>query len=254
MTRSEPRYLEGEEPHQAVDAFGGEADAVQCMNASSPYYGSVPSPDASWDMNFLNHATPTLVVLPDEQGQLVLDRSQLGNGNLLHIAIHQNKQALTKQIVLPDVSMDLNCQNMCHQADHDVSIAYVRTKSVSTLTPSSSLDLTIGQHEWETIHSFEKIYDQLDNMTSSKLRDFEFLKKWPSLTVSQKSKHHKKKVCHELNLWIKHRDPVYFDEHIKPFIKVRKSVVVVKRGLVSNGPIIIIVQIEQVIYGSLFGG
>ncbi|KAI7875308.1 hypothetical protein K492DRAFT_211014 [Lichtheimia hyalospora FSU 10163] len=220
LTRSEPRYLEGEEPHQSVDGFCDEADGITARNAA-PLYSSAPCIDASWDMNFLNHATPTLVLLPDEQGKLVLDRSQLGNGNLLHITIHQNKQAVTKQIVLPDVSMDLNCQNMCHQADHDVSIAYVRTKSVSTLTPSSSLDLTIGQHEWETIHTFEKIFDQLDNMTSCNLRDFEFLKKWPSMTVSQKSKHHREKVCHELNLWIKHRDPAYFDEHIKPFIKCK---------------------------------
>lgn len=112
------------------------------------------------------------------------------------------------------------------------------------------MDLTIGQHEWETIHTFEKMFDQLDNMTSCKLAYFEFLKKWPSMTVSQKSKHHREKVCHELNLWIKHRDPAYFDEHIKPFIKVS---VMHKENGYEYLIVIVIVQIEQVLYGSLFG-
>ncbi len=48
---------------------------------------------------------------------------------------------------------------------------------------------------------------------------WEFLKGWEANTLDEKHKKYDKYSCHELNLFIFCKDPAYFEEYVKPFLK-----------------------------------
>ncbi|KAI9271588.1 hypothetical protein BDA99DRAFT_602382 [Phascolomyces articulosus] len=178
---------------------------------------------ATNDLGFLNHYCPSLIVTPNEQGQLVLDRSQLGNGNILHIAILQQsgsgEQVLVNQRILDDVSLDLQLNDSCQQGNP--SINYVQSKAIAELLPQQQLTLNMN-HEWEVVDSFQKMFTLMENMaTRVNLKVVDFLKQWPTYTEAEKLKKHDSMTCHEINLWIKFKDPEFFAQHLKPSIAAK---------------------------------
>ena len=51
--------------------------------------------------------------------------------------------------------------------------------------------------------------------------------KWPTLTAEQKAKTYSDNCCHEFNLFLKMKDPQYFEAVVKPFLmnKIEKTFV-----------------------------
>ena len=189
--------------------------------------GESYSSGATNDLAFLNHDAPALIVSPNDQGQLVIDRELLGDGNILHIAVLQQnggnssstvgKQVLIDQRVLEEVSLELRLTNLCQQGEPSEN--YVQSKAIAELLPGQELTLNMN-HEWEVVDSFEKIFTLFGNMASNvDLTSVQFLKQWPTYTETQKLKKHDEMACHEINVWIKFKDPDFFAQHIKPYIE-----------------------------------
>lgn len=66
----------------------------------------------------------------------------------------------------------------------------------------------------------------LGGLLKETLAEFSFILAWENLTEAQKLGHLTKKACHELHFFIKMRDPVFFNTHVKPVLSNKKKVVV----------------------------
>ncbi|KAI9312675.1 hypothetical protein BX666DRAFT_1880893 [Dichotomocladium elegans] len=230
ITATEARFLEDEEPHTkqsvAATAFGGprmfRSGARMCRMVAD----DGGDRGEMWnDFDFLNHRCPIVAVVPDSHGRIAVQRSSLGDGNILHLVVCQGKQTLVKQLTFPGSNQSIKTVDLSHSG-HDPKIAYIRSKSVAKLLePSESLELDMTQHEWEIVSSLEKVFDHFCMATEFSLEDFRFLNTWHSMPLAQKLKKHQEMVCHELNLWLKFKDPAFFDAYVKPSIKskLRKS-------------------------------
>ncbi|KAG0171387.1 hypothetical protein DFQ28_001072 [Apophysomyces sp. BC1034] len=202
----------------------------------SPMYCRMPLANFvsnEMEFGFLNHQCPVLAVRPDEDGCIVINRDVLGDGNFLQLAVFSGEQVIAREMALPYASLDLKTATVCHTAEGlDETKAYIRSKSVSMLNPSRDkegkvnaavLNLKNGQHEWEVVSSLEKLFQLFTTLSSddisSALNEYEFLITWPSFSLEKKLELHEKMNCHELNLWLKQKDPEFFDNHVKPFIK-----------------------------------
>lgn len=63
-------------------------------------------------------------------------------------------------------------------------------------------------------------FENLINFAKIKGADLEdWVKGWESYETKEKMKVYDEKVCHELNIFIKFHDPLFFAEVVKPFIK-----------------------------------
>ncbi|KAI7858568.1 hypothetical protein BDC45DRAFT_554138 [Circinella umbellata] len=204
---------------------------ARCDGYSNIGGGDFYSTDATNDLAFLYHDAPALIVSPNEQGQIIIDRELLGDGNILHIAILQQnsgstggtagEQVLIDQRVLDEVSLELRLTDLCQHGEPSEN--YVQSKAIAELLPGQELTLNMN-HEWEIVDSFEKLFTLFGNMASNvNLTLVEFLKQWPTYTDTQKLKKHDKLACHELNLWIKFKDPEFFARHIQPCIESKFS-------------------------------
>ncbi|CAO3598460.1 unnamed protein product [Absidia cylindrospora] len=179
-----------------------------------------------FDFEYLNHCTNALVLQANDQGEVEIDRSRLGDGNLLQVMILSGDQVVGRTLVLPDVDLDmkLNDQRQTDQ-DLDVNAAYHRNKLMTVLSPSHpqhSMEIDQTQHESELVDSQEGLLDIFKLLAphqSKELADFDILRQWGTWNDEEKLKAHDEMNSHELNLWIKYKDTSYFEDNIKPLIK-----------------------------------
>lgn len=173
--------------------------------------------------DFLNHQYPVLCFAANEDGTITIDRSAIGDGNILQVAILSgNQQALARQIVLSS-NLDLKLSNLCHKSDDlDLNQAYVRTNSIRSIASNdAALELDQGQHEWEVVSDFQKLFDLLKVLVDAGADDlnaFDFLKSWSGYSEKDKLNKYKDVVCHEFHFWLKRKDPAFFDKHVKPLV------------------------------------
>ncbi|ORZ18099.1 hypothetical protein BCR42DRAFT_413153 [Absidia repens] len=190
------------------------------------HHGKNSSSYTQFGFEYLNNRTKALVLQVNDQGEVEIDRSRLGDGNLLQVIILSGDQVIGRTLVLPDVdlTMKLSDQRQTDQ-DLDVNAPYLRNKLITVLSPSHpqhTMEIDQTQHESEIVDSQEGLFDIFKLLAphqSKELADFDILRQWGIWNDEEKLKAHDKMNSHELNLWIKYKDTSYFENNIKPFIK-----------------------------------
>ena len=173
---------------------------------------------------FLDHQSPILIFSVPEDGRIDIDRHSLGyGGKFLQTVAISGEQTAYQQAVIENTN-SLKCKDL--RQNESSNKALIRSKVISKVLPNNSLAL--NTHEYETIDSFEKLFDTIktiSNVGEEFAQKFYFLKSWLGLDLACKLELHDKHVCHELNLWLKKKDSEFFDVHVKPAIqsKIQKS-------------------------------
>jgi hypothetical protein len=176
---------------------------------------------------YLNQKNQVLVLRPNQDGEFVVQRNQLGDGNLVQAVIMSGDQAVSRTLVLSDVDMALKLNDQ-RQSDQnlDIDAAYLRNKVITSLSPShphAAVEMDPTQHEFELVDSQDALMDLFKLLApnyDTALKDFGFLRQWTTWSDEEKLKTHERMNSHELNLWIKHKDAAYFETNVKPFIEV----------------------------------
>jgi hypothetical protein len=68
--------------------------------------------------------------------------------------------------------------------------------------------------------------------TLTKLSDL--VRKWPDFTHSEKNTSFATNTCYELHLFLKHKDPAYFKEVVRPFIACKMEKFFMDHYLLDN--------------------
>ncbi|KAI8384988.1 uncharacterized protein BYT42DRAFT_643716 [Radiomyces spectabilis] len=181
------------------------------------------------DTGFLDYQYRVLQLQPGSNGELHIDRSELGDGNILQLVVLSGEQRIAKRMVLEGASLDLQTTNLCQQAQGiDKTKAYIQPKCVRVLNDNDSFTLP-SQHKWEMVNTFQKLFHLIEVLSpevfSADLAEFSFLVDWPTYDVSRKLETYRYHDCYELALWLKHKDQAFFTQYILPTIqsKIQKS-------------------------------
>ncbi|KAF7724032.1 hypothetical protein EC973_001439 [Apophysomyces ossiformis] len=187
------------------------------------------------DFAFMDHQCPVLVKAPDEDGCIRINREVLGDGNILQIAVLSGEQVAAKEVVIRDVTLHLKTSSVCYSAEGlDTSKLYTQAKESLVVDPSNksrseptSVNISVknGQKDWEVVDSQEKLFELFSVLASDDivavLKKYSFLPFWRTLSLERKLELYEQTNCHELNLWLKQKDPTFFDNHVKPFIQCK---------------------------------
>ncbi|KAI7892341.1 uncharacterized protein EV154DRAFT_462599 [Mucor mucedo] len=179
-------------------------------------------------LSFLNHSSPVLVLPIPNDGKITIARDALGfGGDFLQAIAISGDQVVSRTVVLSRMPDSPLFQYNDLRQKISSNKALIRSKVVKTLQPDEKL--SISTDEFETIDSFEKLCDTIKNISfvSEFSKEYEFLQSWTKFDGEQKLKSYEERVCHELNIWLKHKDPIFFKDYVKPAIKckVQKSFV-----------------------------
>ncbi|CAO3614855.1 unnamed protein product [Cunninghamella blakesleeana] len=185
-----------------------------------------PSREADFNYGFLNHSTKILTFKPNGNGEVLIDRSKLGDGNLLQVIVVSDGQLIGGLFTLTDLNLAMNINDQ-RQTDQGLNMngAYLRNKTITILSSSHAQDtLTIDQNqkEFELIDSQDALLDifrLLAKGDTNSLSEFDVIRRWNNLSDDEKVKTFNKLNSHEFNLWLKFKDVDFFDTKVKPLIK-----------------------------------
>jgi hypothetical protein len=197
-----------------------ESVPQQCCLAVRENVYSSSDRDAS--LGFLDHDLPILVLpVSSNDGSITIDRNALGYGGLLlQVVVISGEQAVSQTTVL-ESDQALRYKDLRQKQDSNKVL--IRSKIVSKVSQNNPLIL--NTHEYEVLDSVEKLFDTIKIISSvgnTLASEFDFLKTWPILSLEKKLELHEKKVCHEFNLWLKKKDKTFFDDYVRPALKVKE--------------------------------
>ncbi len=113
--------------------------------------------------------------------------------------------------------------------NHEKSFAETRRTS-SCLKNDKFIIEDITSTDMQIVDSLEKVWlvqKELKRFSSEEQEFIDNMLKWPSLSAEQKAKNYSDYTSHEFNLFIKLKDPDFFESAVRPFLtnKIEKTFV-----------------------------
>ena len=107
----------------------------------------------------------------------------------------------------------------------DIAKAHAEKKLFTVIKKGGKLDISeITHSEVKISASLQKAYLLMVTLSKNPtLTEFAFVLEWPKLKVAEKREKYSKYACHELNFFIYHKDPEFFNEVVKPYIANKKD-------------------------------
>ncbi|NJL59796.1 MAG: hypothetical protein HC887_09290, partial [Desulfobacteraceae bacterium] len=171
-------------------------------------------------MNFLADGAVILPNLkPDEKGQIVIDRKLLGYHQHVHLLAADTINTLYQEISLPEVSVKKRDLRLAQAADSKKSLTEQRQISVIKAGEKSE-----SRGESAEYNSIARVYQLMLTLNNNPdLQEFNFILRWNDSDDKQKREWYSKYACHELNLFLYHKDKKFFDQEILPHLRFKKD-------------------------------
>ena len=127
------------------------------------------------------------------------------------------------------------CRDLTAKKIFDSDKAYIEKNLCSAVVEASCFTLSDCENSFQLIDSLEKLYSlQKEIYGKNKYHEWRFLSMWDSLSVKEKEEKCEKYLCHELNIFIYHKDPDYFARVIRPFLACKLEKTIIDKYLLSE--------------------
>ncbi len=205
--------------------WGGRssAEATSRSDALGRYGGSAAAGDYA-NLDFLKDpATVLLNLRPDSNGVVTVERKALGPHAYVRLVAVDPYSVVSRHLALADTPLalrDLRLPAAMNAATH-----FTEQKVVSVIASNGVLELKdIATSEFNLYDSLDKVYNLLATLSGdATLDEFRFVLRWPDLTADEKREQYGKYACHELNVFLYHKDRPFFNEVALPFLKNKKD-------------------------------
>ncbi|QTA80960.1 Uncharacterized protein dnl_32770 [Desulfonema limicola] len=215
----------------AIDtAKSGEAmysavDQVQTRGTALAEEARVYRKNISFSsLDFLEKPSVMLINLkPDKNGKIKIQRQDLGKHRQLHVIAVDPLNTVYRETSLSDPEISFKDLRMSRKLDPDIN--FTEQKKISLINPGQIFQLEdITTSDFEIYDSLDKVYSLLSVLGEDPvLQEFKFILNWPEMTDIEKQEKFSKYTCHELNFFIYHKDPRFFNSVILPFIENKKN-------------------------------
>jgi hypothetical protein len=182
-------------------------------------------------------AQPARVLLnlrPDAHGVVRVPPDELAGFRQVHVLAVDPLHTVYRQAAfapVDPVTRDLRLANGL-----DPSGTFSQQKLISTVVSGQTVRLPDRTTcEFESYDSIGKAYQLLATLCDdAALREFSFITTWPALTKEEQRSKYATYACHELNMFLYHKDRAFFDAVIKPYLRNKKDKRVLDRWLLEE--------------------
>lgn len=220
---------------EAGEAFAKSADQAPPAPSAAESAGAGSLQGEFANLDFLAEASAVLLnLVPDAEGRIAFDRKALGAHQHLHVVAVDPRSTVYRSVSLaevPNAPRDLRLANGLNSQQH-----FTQQKQISILAPGDKLELAdITTARFETYDSLARVYSLYLTLSGdATLAEFGFLLKWPDLTVEQKREKYSKYACHELNFFLLHKDPEFFENIVRPYLENKRDKTFLDRWLTGE--------------------
>lgn len=211
---------------------GGENAAMTRGGAAPTVHNPVPEPakkmkaqagpQGGTNLDFIASAAPVIYnLVPDKEGVVRIERKKLGDRQHVQIYAEDLQNASWRTLTLPEVPTKFADQRLARNLDP--AKPFTQKKEITVLDTGKSLTLAdILTSELETYDTLSGVYSLL-NTLNPHLAEFAFVLNWPKLKDDEKLAKYGEYACHELNLFLQHKDKPFFDKVIAPYLAHKKD-------------------------------
>ena len=231
----------GEQLAQGGDAFGAGGRFEQPKGiAPSGRPGdsggwSAPSSGDFANLDFLAEAATVAVnLIPEKDGTIKLTRKEVGPHAMIHVVAVDPCGTTSRSTTLNEVQAhfaDLRLRNGLDPTKH-----FTQQKQVSVVAPNEAFTIAdLGGSRFQAYDSLAKVYSFYSTLSKNPtLTEFGFILGWPKLKPEEKRALYSQFACHELSYFLCKKDPQFFAEVIKPYLRNKKDKTFLDHYLIGN--------------------
>lgn len=186
-------------------------------------------------IEFLAHSSVSLINLsPNEQGIVTIPRDAFPTQQSLRIVALDPDDTVLRQWSLSESQTLLVDQRL--RDGLDPKGHYTQQQQVTMLQAGSTFTLAdISASEFQAYDTLARVYRLYMTLTQNQtLAEFRFVLDWPTLSLSEKQEKYAKYACHELNFFLAHKDPEFFQNVVQPYLKNKRSKMFLDQWLVGQ--------------------
>lgn len=175
-------------------------------------------------LDFLSSQSLTIYNLqPDDEGMVRIPRESLEGLMHLHVLAHKPGNTVYRQIPLAPV--DVETRDLRFTGGLDPETHFIESRRVSLLRQGERIRLPAGgSTDAQPYTTLGEVFDlYLTLSENDELAKFSFLKRWDTLPADEKLAKYAEFACHELHLFLYHKDRAFFDEVIRPYLANKKD-------------------------------
>ncbi len=217
----------------ALTGAGPAAGARTAADAGAPAEFGGARPPSPWALDFLARpATVLLNLRPDAEGRIRIPRRDLAGYSFLRVLAIDPCHAVER--ILPIGDPPLQTASRALQRPFDPATPHAQHFDIVPLLPGETREVGDGALV-SAADSIPRIFSFYSALTkASVLSEFDFVARWPTLTPDQKRDLYSRFACHELHLFLYHKDRPFFDAVIAPYLANKRDKTFVDEWLLGR--------------------
>lgn len=187
------------------------------------------------NLDFLAQGSAVLLnLVPNPEGVVVIDRSDLGRHQHLHIVAVDPLHTTYRNLALPEQDVLILDQRLL--AGLDSAGHFTQQKQITVVPagqPFTMADVTSGK--LEIYDSLARVYSLFMTLSEDpQLAEFQPILTWPGMTPAEKRTFYSKYASHELTFFIAKKDPEFFRTVIVPYLANKRDQTFLDRWLLEQ--------------------
>lgn len=171
-------------------------------------------------LDFLQFPASVLSGLkPDENGIVRIPLDAIGPNHMIRIVAIDNTATAALDITGTPLPVNLRDRRLLDPIDPATSMTQQRR--IAFVDAGEAIEIrdaaSAGAKSFDTLGDVFLLYRTMSG-EDSELAKFEFLTRWPSLTDEERLENYSTFVCHELNAFLREKDPEFFRAIVVPYI------------------------------------
>ncbi len=197
----------------------GSRSPGQLGKALSSYGGSRSDPVAVATLSYDFLAQPAVVqfnLKPDANGRLTIPRETFRDLPFIQVIAIDSTSTILRTAMLPDTPTKVRERRLANGLDPAKPAAM--RKLVTAVPKDASVTISdFTTARFVLCDTVEKAFGVLSALTpDSTLNTFSFITRWSTLDPAEQRRLYSEFTCHELHLFLYHKDRVFFDTVIAP--------------------------------------
>ncbi len=171
---------------------------------------------------------------PDADGWVAIPAKDLGDATRLQVHASHPRGGTTRLLTLPD--RPLAVRDLRLRQGLDPQTVFIRQSSLISVPAGGKVEITDrARARWRTFATLAEAWALLGNLIPDPVfAEFAFLTRWPGLSERERLDHYGRTACHEVDVFLYHRDRAFFDRVVKPYLAHKKAKDFIDRWLLDE--------------------
>lgn len=186
-------------------------------------------------LEFLSNPGVVLTNLrPDKDGKIKVSREQLNGLHLIEVIAIDPYATVSRVVAYPINSLEPRDRRLTKSLPQDTPFQFDR--EVLVAGPNKPLQMSsLGTAQIQLYTELREVLELYRTISGdSRLDEFVEIGRWHALDEQAKRQLYGRLACHELHIFLKYKDPQFFDTVVRPYLANKKEKKLVDDWLLGN--------------------